>query len=308
MPGVEAFVLADSTLIFKPQTTIMKVAINYTDTEKTLISQLEFFEAGNRWEFVKRNVSDLLPEKILSLCCSSFDIPTSDLLGKINHADLQNKIRKLAFYAGMFVFSNKDTADLEKFANYKGHLLYSAVKEMLYAFKRENKTATDLMKFFVSLHKACPARLNKLTEVDFSMAKGVEDWSDTITLNAYAISKIPLQDVSWFYNNNKAFQMLAFSTIKGYECKFITFERTSDHLIFYALQRQGYRFVMYGDHKKYQHMHHICDRCIHANNCLNKKAQYFGGFENFRCFEALPGYGLKVDLQLLSPFQQYQLQ
>lgn len=296
----------------------MKSKINYNSRQKEMILSLHAFDNIDRYHFLEKfpNEPFLNLPTILDICAQAWGIDPLEFKGKINHNNQVDKIRKTSFWFACYIYSNCYTNEIQEFLSNKCHgMFYRSVRTVYYQINSCSKFAEALLKLAFMLKKACPNRIKNAIKVDFSLVQNVQDWNGLCGLTAYQIEKIPPRDSNWFYNSNKRFSILAFHPARERECKYVISADAKEDCVLLLLQLQGYKFLKVGEEKNFKSLHPLCDKCINKNSCKNVGDPFYANklfsiaiTEKNACFTPLPDDKFRVDINLLLPLADYQLQ
>lgn len=331
--GLSDYVVKDSNIIQKPKVApIVRVGdglkrIIKADSHKPNIEHTALILAATHYSDIPEDKPALDIEEVLTICAKVWGVEKESIKGKIKHND-----RKHSFIQNSFIWAAKYFCNLKKY-DFAKEYISCQWKTIRYAVDRMNDTilegerrseSTKLLDILSLLIEKCPGRIDDKEfrpvlkyryGADFAEAEK-KFWD----LDSYQLNKIPVRERTWFEgvpfsktDSGKDLQFVIIYSLDGKVHHWINLQSYGNNRYLYLLQNYGFRFISAKDgteREKFRMMHPVCDKCINRNGC--KSLEYWAilgsKVDRSKCYQGVEDNPLKVDIQLLNPLEQFQLQ
>ncbi len=278
--------------------------INKPEADK--IAALIVYQLEN-YKFFEDSKRVLALEEILTLCAAAFNVPAESLKGKI-----KCKLRsfQLIFIGLAYVYTDNGDRTIAEWLGCQGATGWTGVRYLKDRLNYPTNETGIILQLIYKFEKLSKGRISKnvVPTLDYSsLGKSlyISDAGATFKLDTYQISKIPIRQIEWFYNDNNQCSLAAY-TLDGKVCSYVKATTKQEDRHLHLLQQFGYRFIhfKYEEVRKLQNHNPICDRCIKKIGCelinshLKRYLQgYDGSSSSFGCFQGADNN--TIDAQLL---------
>lgn len=240
-------------------------------------------------------------DRILSIVCKAFNTTEQKLRGPISA-----KTRAMqACLVGVSCLYNDHTygSDISKYFGRARTFAYAAKQFIKLCISTKDKRSyPQLVMIIAECEEASNGRIKKNISLNLKHKDVVVLSAVGFKLNSYQISRIPVRTEEWLNNGNKKIALAAYNTKTG-DVKYVQSNNWPGDRHLHDLQNFGYRYIPYSyqDHKVFESMNPMCDRCIKKIDCPIKADRFKVAEEKikgFRCFKGTDVEG--IDPKLLT--------